>query len=51
MLDARFSRPRYNGHCFADLSATIKWIPTGQETPGLNPALLTAAPKSAARRS
>ena len=42
VLDARFIRPRYNGHCFADLPATIKWILTGQKSPSLDPALLTA---------
>ncbi len=42
VLDARFIRPRYNGHCFADLPATIKWILTGQGSPSLDPALLTA---------
>ena len=42
VLDDRFIRPRYNGHCFADLPATIKWILTGQGSPSLDPALLTA---------
>ena len=39
VLDARFSRPRYNGHCFADLPATIKWLLTGRGSPSLDPAL------------
>ena len=42
MLDARFIRPRYNGHCFADLPATIKYVLTGQGAPSLAPTLLTA---------
>ncbi|MCY4603262.1 MAG: alkaline phosphatase family protein [Gemmatimonadetes bacterium] len=42
VLDDRFIRPRYNGHCFADLPATIKWILTGQGAPSLDPTLLTA---------
>jgi hypothetical protein len=42
VLDARFIRPRYNGHCFADLPATIKWVLTGQGAPSLAPTLLTA---------
>ena len=42
VLDDRFIRPRYNGHCFADLPATIKWILTGQGAPSLAPVLLTA---------
>ena len=31
VLDDRFIRPRYNGHCFADLPATIKWVLTPDE--------------------
>ena len=42
VLDANFIRPRYNGHCFADLPATIKYVLTGQGAPSLDPALLTA---------
>ena len=31
VLDDRFIRPRYNGCCFADLPATIKWVLTPAE--------------------
>lgn len=39
-LHPSFVAPQYNGHCFADLPATIRYWLTGQGAPGLAPDVL-----------